>query len=418
MPWSVAQLAWTAIACALALAGLACVVRGLWRPNLGNIKPCPKCGYDLAAAAVANKSLLCPECGSTSPADKVVSRRPRRWLLASGGLLLLLLIEPAWRMPSVPQPDGSRNWFAIAPNWLLACVWPIPNPVEPSQTASLYLWPLPGAPNATLPLSARARIELDDRCQLHTLEQSRSSIWLTIYAARLQWLWNNTPCTSGAGEVQTLHMFSLTRVFSRPNREGDSWETSLRRLLAAQRPDAATFDESGPIRAAWTFEFDVLDTLFPNLNVSTSFGSAGHVLSSFYASSSERLGRRFLMLTTRPGLRTRITPAWNALNDFYAVAGPDNPEAPIVNHDDGSVRAYWIGDISERPVNTGRGVELLGLPTDAFISTMHDWLSDHGITDGYLQTWTLDPAGEILILRGDTRMHEHVRAFIASRRNK
>ncbi|MFN7613719.1 MAG: hypothetical protein ACK5P8_00845, partial [Phycisphaerae bacterium] len=58
MGWSVAQLAWTAIACVLALAGLWCMVRGLWRRSVGRVKPCPKCGYDLAATATIDASLL------------------------------------------------------------------------------------------------------------------------------------------------------------------------------------------------------------------------------------------------------------------------------------------------------------------------------------------------------------------------
>jgi predicted RNA-binding Zn-ribbon protein involved in translation (DUF1610 family) len=415
MGWSVAQLAWTAIACALALAGLWCVVRGLWRRSLGRIKPCPKCGYDLAATATLNASFLCPECGTTSPVHAVVSRHPRRWLVALTGVLLLLLVEPAWRMPKVPQPDGSRSWLAIAPTWTLACVLPIPNPVKLDTTA-LQLWPLPAAAPATLSFAARARNELDTRWQSGTLEHSRSSIWATIYARRFKWLWNGTPITSENDEPQTVHIFSLDRIYPAKNRSGDSWETSLRRLLAARHSTTTPFDESLLSRTAEPLELEALDTIFPTLISSPRFGSSGFVLSNMYSASSEPLGSDLVVLTIRPDLQERLTPAWNALNDFYTQAGPDTPEVHIADHEDGSVRAYWVADMCQRPQQVGERVDLVGLPHWAFISTMHEWLNANKITDGYLQAWCIDPAGQILILRGDARMHEHIRAFIASRR--
>jgi len=415
MGWSVAQLAWTAIACVLALAGLWCMVRGLWRRSVGRVKPCPKCGYDLAATATIDASLLCPECGTTSPVHAVDSRRPRRCLVAFAGVLLLLLVEPAWRMPKVPQPDGSRNWLAIAPTWTLACVFPIPDPVEPNNPAVLRLLPSPAAAPATLSFAARARNELDTRWQSGTLEQSRSSIWATIYARRFKWLWNGTPITSENDEPQTVHIFSLDRIYPARNRSGDSWETSLRRLLAARHPTSTPFDETLLSRTAEPLELEALDTMFPSLIISPRFGSAGYVLSNLYAASSEPLGSQLVILTTEPDLQERLTPAWNALNDFYTQAGPDKPEAHIADHEDGSVCAYWVADICEGPHHVGERVDLLGLPTDTFISTMHEWLNANTITDGYLQAWCIDPAGHILVLRGDARMHEHVRAFIASR---
>lgn len=409
MPWSVAQLAWTAIACALALAGLACVVRGLWRPNLGNIKPCPKCGYDLAAAAVANKSLLCPECGSTSPADKVVSRRPRRWLLASGGLLLLLLIEPAWRMPSVPQPDGSRNWFALAPNWLLACVWPVPHPIWDPGEIDPYALGRKFQPQTGRSLSIGGRLELELRSAGLTLDASRRDLWLSIYAARMSWLWNGVPLPKETFvDTARLKVVRLERVFSRSGQRVP-WEVALRDRLVVD-DYSKTPDESVVLMTAEQAELDAVRMIAQASQVSRRWASFGHMLEDARMCSIEPLGASLVLLTADHDV-ARLEQAWHAMNAFYADASQDHPEVLLRSDTDMELRAYWIGDIC-----SATAAKHIDLPPAEFMSTFLGWLFDQGIAYGLAYDWSTDPAGHILLLRADTRMHEQVRAFIASRR--
>jgi hypothetical protein len=412
-----AQVVWTGLALLLACSGAWCVVRGGWRWRTGNVKPCPKCAYDLANAAADESGLVfCPECGGKTPTRKIVARRARRWSLVVFGAVLLLVAEPTWRVQHVSQPDGTRNWMALVPNWVLALVWPIPNPLDsemsmPTRVFRNGAWQTAGP---TARWGVGGRTELDARLAALTTDQSRRHIWGSIYARRLALLWDGvmTPPDAAGSTPGRVRIFTMDRIFADAGGER-AWMDTLRDVLHVRyrhEQDAAVVPTIAANTAEQTEE-DAIKMMSGALQRTSRFTLGfGYTAYEGQLFGVEPLGGRLLVLSTYDTSPT-LQAKWRAMNVFYAKAGPTHHEARLFTQDNVELRGYWIGDMCSEPT-----AETDGLPAWAFISTMNDWLRDQRLSDGYQQDWIVDPAGRVLMFEGDARMHELVRLFIASQR--
>lgn len=96
---------WVLVAIGLGGAGVWLTYRGLMADRAKGRRRCPKCWYELQAAAVP---VRCSECGHVTTHDRQLLRTHRRWSVALAGVVLLMLAPWTRRIPDAVQHGPAR----------------------------------------------------------------------------------------------------------------------------------------------------------------------------------------------------------------------------------------------------------------------------------------------------------------------
>lgn len=404
--WTFSQIVWSSLGLLVAAAGLALLIRGGVRWRTRGEKPCA-CGYDLAHSPIDGGTVQCAECGVKVPVARIVAKQPRRWKLVFAGMALLLLGEPVWRVQHVTDATGAKNWMAVVPTWVLAGVWPVPKPVADDRNAWTTSPPLA----RRVAYSGYAELALRLRSQSHSVQERCVSG--NIYARRTCMVWDGVTVMS-AGMTdddppipQRLRMLTVDRVFSTARRDRTRWSEAVRQFADNRYPGNEE-DESLAGRIAAPWEDEVFEIVWNIPIRQERLGMLAPQLSVIAPVATEVWGGSILVITTDDWYVSRAD-AWRKLNEFYAVAGPNETERLLRTAEDSECRAYWVGDLGEQRTATTPYPQV---PIDELISMLNQWLLDQDIRDGEMFASTIDPTGEVLVLDGDARMQEHTRRYL------
>lgn len=103
---------WVLVATVLAAFGLWLVYRGLLADRAKGRRRCPKCWYELQAAAMP---VQCTECGRVAKSERELRRTHRRWGGAVAGVALIAISPWTQRFPDAVRHGPAR----LVPTWAL-----------------------------------------------------------------------------------------------------------------------------------------------------------------------------------------------------------------------------------------------------------------------------------------------------------
>ncbi len=171
-------------------AGAALLGWALFKDRARGRKRCPKCWYDMSAAAPVESAPVvtyrCPECGALARGEAALLRTRRRWRVVwLCGVIALV----AWWAPDAARRAGARGIIGLAPTTGLVVLVPLFEPRESEDSRSspwadevrvrcekgeLSSWQLRLLCEGAIRLVCREKVPLGGR----VLVEARNAWWL------------------------------------------------------------------------------------------------------------------------------------------------------------------------------------------------------------------------------------------------